>query len=143
MRRPAPWKAQGPDAIHPYWYKRLPRLAKELRGMLLEILLGEKESPNWLVQGRTVLIPKPGCNGEVSKHRPIACLNSAYKLFTSFITEKLYYHLTDNGILPLEQRALIRGCFDALMIDRAITESRKVESRNLSVGWIDFQKAYD
>ncbi len=88
--------------------------------MLLEILLGVKESPNWLVQGRTVLIPKPGCNGEVSKYRPIACLNSACKFLTSLITEKLYHHLMDNRVIPLEQRALVRNrrrCLDALMID--------------------------
>ena len=36
-----------------------------------------------------------------------------------------------------------RGCFDALMIDKAINESAMVKREDLSVAWIDFQKAYD
>ncbi len=146
IKKAAPWKAPGPDKIHPFWYKHLPQISEVARQMSIEILNGRRDIPKWLVQGRTVLMPKPGCKGEPSKYRPIACLNSAYKLITATLANKLCKHVEDYDIMPQEQRSMMRGrrgCFDALMIDRAVTESAKVERDDLSVAWIDFQKAYD
>ena len=45
-----------------------------------------------------------------------------------------------------EQKALRkgrRGCHDALMIDNIIIESARMEKGELSVAWVDYQKAYD
>ncbi len=36
-----------------------------------------------------------------------------------------------------------RGCLDALAIDAAVAEETKIDDRDLSVGWIDYQKAFD
>ena len=50
------------------------------------------------------------------------------------------------NILPDEQKALRkghRGCHDALMIDSMIVESAMVNKSELSVAWVDYQKAYD
>ena len=146
LKKIKPWKAAGPDQIRPYWFKSLPGMAEVLRQMCEQFLNAQMQVPKWLIRGRTVLIPKEGCTGLPGQYRPIACLNAAYKLLTSALSEKLTGLLAENDILPIEQRAMRRGhrgCLDALLVDGAITESHTVRRDNLSVAWIDFQKAYD
>ena len=66
--------------------------------------------------GRTVLTPKDGCKGEPHQYRSITCLNVMYKLLTAIITEVLYKLALQAGVIPHEQRALVRGkggCTDA------------------------------
>ncbi len=36
-----------------------------------------------------------------------------------------------------------RSCLDALMIDWALAKEAQVSGKNLSVSWVDFQKAFD
>ena len=112
--------------------------------MMLE---GDSESiPTWFVRGRTVLIPKEGCQGRPEQYRPITCLNTGYKLLTAVMTEVLYDHAIAYSCLPLEQRAIRRnrsGCLDALMIDSMVSGEARACSRNISAAWIDYQKAYD
>ncbi len=48
--------------------------------------------------------------------------------------------------LPEEQKALRkgrRGCLDALTIDAATTAEAAMNQRDLSIGWVDYQKAFD
>ena len=62
------------------------------------------------------------------------------------MTEVLYEHVICYSYLPPEQRAIRRGnrgCVDALMIDSMIAKEASVRRRDLSVAWIDYQKAYD
>ena len=102
--------------------------------------------PSWFVKGRTVLIPKEGCQGKPDQYRPITCLNTAYKLLTAVMTEVLYKHPTEWGYLPPEQRAIRRGrrgCLDALMIDSMMTREAVVRHHNLPVAWINYRKAFD
>ena len=67
--------------------------------------------PTWMVKGRTVLIQKDVQRGNVaSNYRPITCLPLMWKLLTGMITEKMYDHLRDNGLLPEEQK----GCQKSL-----------------------------
>ena len=50
------------------------------------------------------------------------------------------------NVLPDEQKALRkgrRGCLDALAIDGMIVDEMKLYSRNVSVAWIDYRKAFD
>ena len=106
-----------------------------------EILEGDPNSiPTWLVKGRTVLIPKEGCQGQPKQYQPITCLNTKYKLLTTVLTEVLYEHL------PLEQRAIHRGhcaSLDALMINSMVAQEAIIRCRSLSLVWIAYQKAYD
>jgi len=69
-----------------------------------------------------------------------------YKLLTAVLSEILLQHITDNEILQLQQRALLkthRGCQDALLIDRIVVEDAQVRKQSLLVGWIDYTKAHD
>jgi len=145
------WKAPGRDGICGYWWKSFQQASELLRQALWKILEGGSQTgsddiPTWFVKGRTVLIPKEGCQGRPEQYRPITCLNTAYKLLTAVMTEVLYKHSTEWGYLPPEQRAIRRGrrgCLDALMIDSMVTREAVARHRDLSVAWIDYQKAYD
>ena len=78
-------------------------------------------------------------------HRPITCLNTALKLFTGTLTALLMDHVEAYDLIPREQKALRkgrRGCLGALVIDAAVAEETKETGRNLSVGWVDYRKAY-
>ncbi len=63
------WKAPGPDGIEAFWWKSLKGPAGVLKEMLWEMTRGEREFPEWLVRGRTIIIPKSGCTGEPHQFR--------------------------------------------------------------------------
>jgi len=52
----------------------------------------------------------------------------------------------EQNLLPAEQKGCYlgsRGCKDQLMLSKAIYEDCKRRNKNLSVAWIDYQKAFD
>eukprot|EP00957_Ditylum_brightwellii_P047477 3605718-Ditylum_brightwellii.AAC.1 len=70
----------------------------------------------------------------------------SYKLITLLITDRVYDHLIHEGILPLEQKGTkrrYRGRKDRLLLNKLILECTHISKHNLSVLWIDYQKAYD
>ena len=100
-----------------------------------------------MVEGRTTLIMKDATKGpEVGNYRPIACLNLMWKLLTGIMSEKTYQHLFENHLLPVEQKGCRKktmGTKDHLVIDKMVMGDSKSRKKNLSMGWIDFKKAYD
>ena len=81
--------------------------------------------PKWMTGGRTTLIHKKGGTTIANNYRPIICLPTTYKLLTLILTDKVYNHLTEENILPFEQKGIrrkIRGCKDHLMIDKIISD---------------------
>ena len=140
------WTAPGPDGIPGYWLKVFNKTINHLKRMYWEILDQTTDAPSWLVRGRTVLIPKEGCEGKPEQFRPITCLNTSYKLLTGTMSQILTKYVMDKEILPEEQKALRkgrRGCLDALIIDEAAAIEAKLYRKNLSVAWIDYRKAFD
>ena len=140
------WTAPGPDGIPGYWLKAFKRMRGFVKELLFKMLEGESDIPNWFVKGRTVLIPKEGSEGQPDQFRPITCLNTMYKLFTGTMAAIIMDHVKEKGLLPSEQKALRkgqRGCLDAHTIDASIIHEAKVARRSLSVGWVDYRKAFD
>ena len=102
--------------------------------------------PNWMVRGKTVMIPKEGCVGKAEQFRPIACLNTSYKLLTGALAGMITEHTLRVGVLPAEQKAIRKGtreCLDALTVDMAVADEAKRDKRDLSVAWVDYRKAYN
>ncbi|XP_047498498.1 uncharacterized protein LOC125045337 [Penaeus chinensis] len=69
-----------------------------------------------------------------------------WKLFTSIISEEIYSHLGNNGLLPEEQkgcRKKSRGTKDKLLIAKVKTKNCKRWKVDLAMGWIDYKKAFD
>ena len=105
----ANWKAAGPDLVQGFWFKRLTELHPRPQ-LHLQECLSQGNVPEWMVQGRTVLIRKdPGKGTEISNYRPIACLPVMWKLLTGNMGEKMYEHLGRNGQLAVEQKGCRKG----------------------------------
>ena len=139
------WSAPGPDRIANYWWKRAVTLHEGTAASFKTILTGEVGYPSWFTGGRTNLIPKPG---ELSSQnqRPITCLNTQYKWFTTCLLSPMDEHLETHNLLEEEQRGARTKCsgtLDNLMIDKMVCRDSRNGSRNLSMAWIDVRKAFD
>ncbi len=140
----SPWKAPGPDGVAAYWLKGFGGLVEQMMSQVEAMIEGRDGFPHWFVRGRTVLIPKRNEASEPTDFRPITCLNSTYKLMTGALCIILTRAV--GFVIPEEQRAGVvgrRGCLDALVIDWALAKEAQVLGKNLSVSWVDFEKAFD
>ena len=101
----------------------------------------------WITDGRVVLIYKAGSTSDPANYRPIACLNTCYKLITSFVTAYLNQHVKERNLLPEEQVALrqgVWGCTHALTLDQTlVSDAQYQKQKPISVAWIDYAKAFD
>ena len=96
--------------------------------------------------GDTTLLYKKGDKSVAKNYRPITCLPTCYKVLTLIITNRVYDHICKNDILPPEQKGIkqkARGYKDHLVMDKVILELTQQNKWNLSLAWIDYQKAYD
>ena len=74
------WTAPDPDMIHTYWLKLLTALHERLAAQMNQ-LLASGSHPDWLTQGRTVLVMKDPHKGTTpSNYRPITCLSTTWKV---------------------------------------------------------------
>ena len=100
--------------------------------------------PEWLMTGRTILLPKNSETKNPKNYRPIACQNIMYKLFTGLLNSFLVDHCVENDISTLEQAGAKPGswCTDQLLINKMILDEVKDNRRNLYM-WFDYKKAFD
>ena len=94
----------------------------------------------------TRLLPKSAETHLPNKYRPICCLPTTYKLVTGIISDRLYAHLSTNNLLSEQQKGCIKdtlGTKDQLLLNKAILENCRKRATNLSMAWLDYQKAYD
>ena len=131
-----------------FWLKHFTSLHSVLRSIFNDLLSsgGANLAPS-LVKGRTVLLLKNPSKGNTpDNYRPITCLSVVWKLLTSIIYQKIYFHLHSNNLFPLEQKGCLcqsRGTKDQLLIDKLILCDAKKKWKNLCMAWIDFKKAFD
>ena len=61
-----------------------------------------EETPTWLTEGITHLLPKTQETKVPKNYRPITCLPTLYKILTSIIADRTYNHLEKSNLLPAE-----------------------------------------
>ena len=140
------FKSPGIDKVPNFWLKKLVSLHSRYVSCFNRMIDGEEDTPDWLTKGRTTLLPKSEETHRPNKYRPICCLSTTYKLLTGLISDAIYSHLDDGDFLEKEQKGCIRkrlGTKDQLLINKTILEDAKRRQRNLSMAWIDYQKAFD
>ena len=146
MTRASNWKSPGPDRLPNFWIKQFKSLHKPMTEAYSEIIKDPKQTPDWLVEGATNLLPKKEETWIPQNYRPIACLATIFKILKSVITDRLYSHLEKEAIMTPEWRGGKKdcyGCKDQLIISNAILENCKKRKKNLSTAWIDYKKAFD
>ena len=143
-----PWKAHGQDGTHGYWSKVFTNANVALYHLVLHHLISGNPLPQrWIAEGRIILIHKSGSRSDPANFRPIACLNTCYKLLTGFVAAYLNQYVRERSILPSEQVALrhgVWGCTHALTLDQTvIADAQHQKQKPISVAWIDYAKAFD
>ena len=69
-----------------------------------------------------------------------------YKILHVIIAKRISTHLEEHNLLPAGQKgchAGNKGCKAEIMISKAIYQDCKRKNKNLSIAWIDYQKALD
>ena len=94
---------------------------------------------------KTSLLPKLG---ELSKdnQRPITCLNTLNKWYTSCLLVDASHHPLSFGLMQGDQMGAKQDCsgtVDKLLIDRMVCQDAQRGHRNLTMVRIDASKAYD
>jgi len=135
VKRRKNWSAPGIDGIQNFWWKKLKGTWKSLLNCFSKWVEQPDEIPQWLAQGRTVLLPKTEELGNEKNYRPITCLNTCYKIFTGMIGNYMQEHAARNDIWDRSQLGTcsgVLGTVDQLIIDRAIWMRLKV-NREISL----------
>ena len=138
--------APGNDLISSYWIKKLTSTHKPLVCQFNMVYEQNGTLPEWLVTGRTVLLPKSNEIIQGKNYCPIACQNIKYKLFTRMINSFITDHCTTKNIITPEQAEGEQGscgCTDQLLINKKILDEAKQHHRNLLMMWFDYKKAFD
>lgn len=142
-----PRKSPGPDGIPNLLWKQIGSANKWLFNWLMQVKVRRLCVPNWFAKGRVFLLPKKEGAVEPGDFRPIACLNTCYKLVTAHITSWLTSHVATHELMPKNQLALTKGtwgCTHALVLDRTIaSDARYHRNKELACAWLDFSKAFD
>ena len=106
---------------------------------------GEENYPHWFTGGKTTLLPKPG-EFTSDNQRPVTCLNTLYKWFTSCLLKPMNQHLDRHCLMETEQRgekSKCSGTTDNFLIDRMVCQDSHNAHKNLSMAWTDVRKAFD
>ena len=138
--------APGNDLVRCYWIKKLSATHDTLVRIFKTTYDQGETLPEWLVTGRTILLPKNEQTKNAKNYRPIACQNITYKLYTGILNSFLVDHCTSNNIITLEQaggKPGSWGCTDQLLINKMILDEVKKNRRNLHLMWFDYKKAFD
>ncbi|XP_044762032.1 uncharacterized protein LOC123319228 [Coccinella septempunctata] len=146
VKRLRNWSSPGIDGVHNYWWKHLTSTHAALARLLQCALRNPSSVPEYFTQGITYMVPKKGDLSQPNNYRPITCLPSIYKILTSTISCKINQYLKKNNIMAWEQNGCKRkgrGSKELLVIDKELTKQAKKRKKNISIAWIDYEKAYD
>ena len=104
-----------------------------------------KQIEQWLVAGRTVLIPKEGCGGKPHQYRLITCSNTIYKLMTRLGLSTSPYQLPSikNPSSSSSKFVTMNQCSDQLAFYSCLKtkkwrklEQHSIENHNHIAQWV-------
>ena len=117
------WKAPGVDLLPNFWLKNLVALHSPLTAAFNTCIKDPQSTPQWLVTGKSSLLPKNSHTELAKNYRPITCLNTTFKTLTGIIATRIENHLYDNNILAEEQQGGRRGSYGTkqqLLINKSV-----------------------
>ena len=82
MPRAANWKSPGPNRLPNFWIKQFKSLHKSMAEAYSDIFKDPKQTPDWLVEEATNLLPKKEETWIPKNYRPIAYLPTTFKILT-------------------------------------------------------------
>ena len=141
-------KAAGTDKLKAELFKELGKRG-ECREVMLRcfnsVLEGGDTPESWNIS-RTKMIKKER-RPTVRDFRPIAITNISYKIFMSFIREKIEEHLRLNNLIKENQIGFTGGGrieYNHMILQYIVEKTKKEdENRQLIITALDFKKAFD
>ena len=92
------WSAPSPDRLVNFWWKHAHSLHECVASALQAISSSDEEYPQWFSKEKASLIPKPR-EFTSDNQRPITCLNTIYKWYTSCLLAPIDKHLNYYGLI--------------------------------------------
>ena len=92
IRKRNNWSTHGIDGIQNFWWKKLRGTWKAMVKSFNKWIEQPEIIPEWITQGRTVLLPKLDDLSDEREYRPITCLNTCYKIFTGNVGSSMKDH---------------------------------------------------
>ena len=91
------WSAVGIDGVQNFWWKKFRGTWSSILRCFNQWIEQPDEIPEWLTQGRTVLLTKIEDLSNERNYRPITCLNTCYEIFTGMIGNYMKEHAKRNN----------------------------------------------
>jgi hypothetical protein len=133
------WKSPGSDQIHNNWLKAFSAAHRHITQNISAVIQEPQKVRDWLTTGITYWLLKSEDSKEVRNYQPITCLKTTYKTLTGIRARRIPRHLEEQNGCYLGSK----GCKDKLIVSSAIYEDCRRRKKNLSIAWIDYQKAFD
>jgi hypothetical protein len=92
IRKRKNWSTPGIDGMQNFWWKKLRGTWKAMVKSFNKWIEQPEIIPEWITQGRTVLLPKLDDLSDEREYRPITCLNTCYKIFTGNVGSYMKDH---------------------------------------------------
>ena len=127
-------KAPGRDMLVGFWMKNIKAIHLNLINLYDQVMRGELDIPQWMITSKTILLPKNTETDKAKNYRPIACLNTMYKLYTGILNQFLEDHCESNSIITVEQAGGKKGswgCTDQLLINKMILDEVRKHRRSI------------
>lgn len=133
--------------------RRCPKRSLEIRGEEVEewildlcrrVWRGEGWPKNWR-EGVIVPIVKKGMGEKVEEYRGITIAQSAYRVYTTILAEKLKEEVEGKGILPPNQTGFRKGVaiIDNIYVLNYLINKQVKRKRKLILMFLDLRAAFD
>ena len=103
------WSTQWIDGVQNFWWKKFTGIWSAISRCFNQWLEQPDEIPDWLTQGRTVLLPKTEDLSNERNYCQITYFSTWYKIFTSMLGNYRKGHAERNNIWDINQLGTCSG----------------------------------
>lgn len=145
LRACKPDKAAGPDRLGNGWYRDYEAILVPILTTLFNLWYGAGIFPTSFLEADIFCLKKGGASGDALNFRPLALLNTDYKVFTRILASRVGITLPDN--IHCNQNGFVPGRTIHETLDLYDAAQRMViedpDQQDATALLLDFKKAYD
>ena len=140
-----PDKSPGPDGLHPRVLRELSEEIADPLEIIFNKSMGTGKLPNRWKLAEVRPIFKKGDKTEPGNYRPVSLTSIVCKVYEGFIRDKLFEHLTTNGLLSEEQYGFCGGRSCTTQLLNTLNDWLYYLDNHIPVDavYLDFRKAFD
>ncbi|KAK3098476.1 hypothetical protein FSP39_019799 [Pinctada imbricata] len=138
-------KSQGPDNMHPHYFKTLAEQLKKPLHILFNTSFREGKLPNVWKTANVTPLHKKGPKHNSSNYRPISLTSIICKLMEKIVRDALMSYMEENQLFTVHQHGFRKkhSCVTQL-IEVLDDWSKEIDNSNsIDNIYLDFQKAFD